>query len=145
MLALTRNSNSLSPWRSFADLHREFFNAFRDFEEHEFGRNYPSTRIDADEEKISMQTCLPGFTPEEIDIQYMNDCVTISAEHNEEKDQKDDKKVRFERHSGSYKETYRLGAKIDFDKAKATYKNGVLYLDLPKAESEKPRRIAIGK
>ena len=129
MLALTRNSNSLSPWRSFADLHREFFNAFRDFEEHEFGRNYPSTRIDADEEKISMQTCLPGFSPEEIDIQYMNDCVTISAEHHEEKDQKDDKKVRFERHSGSYKETYRLGAKIDFDKA----------------ESEKPRRIAIGK
>ncbi len=143
MLALTRNHNSLSPWGSFADLHREFFNAFRDFEEHEFGRNYPTTQINADENEIKMQACLPGFDPNEIDIQYMNDCITIAATHENKTDHKDDKMLRYERRNDNYKETYRLGTKIDFEKADAKYKNGILYLTLPKAESEKPRKIAI--
>lgn len=143
MLALTRNNGNFPSWRNLSELHRDFFDAFRDFDEYWSKRSYPATQISTDENTIRMTMCLPGYEPGEIDIQYLNECITISAARDRKQEEEYGKALRSERFHGEFKETYRLGAKIEFNKAKATYKNGMLELELPKAESEKPRKISV--
>lgn len=143
MFALTRNNNRLSPWTSLADLHREFFDTFKDFEDMWAKRSYPAPQIESNDKEIKLTACLPGFDSKEIDIQLLNDYLTISAKHTDSKEEKKKNYLRSERFCGEYKESFKLGTKIDFGKAKANYKNGILDLTLPKAESEKPKKISI--
>jgi HSP20 family protein len=57
---------------------------------------------------------------------------------------KEEQYHRRERSYGSFQRTFMLPATVDPEKVTATYKNGVLELRLPKRETAKPKRIAIG-
>ncbi|MDD3118969.1 MAG: Hsp20/alpha crystallin family protein [Victivallales bacterium] len=144
MFGLTKANNNLFPWKSFDDLHREFFDAFRGFDEFMPRRNYPETQVESTDTEIKLRACLPGYEADEIDIQILNDFITISAAHKEEKETGADRALRTERFTGEFKETFKLGARIDRSKATASYKNGILELTLPKLESEKPHKILVG-
>ena len=50
---------------------------------------------------------------------------------------------RRERQSGSFRRAFELPAEVDFEHAKATHKNGILTLTLPKSTAAKPRQITI--
>ena len=143
MFGLTKANNNLFPWKSFDDLHREFFDAFRGFDEFMPQRSYPETQIESTDTEIKLRACLPGYDAKEIDIQMLNDFITISASHQEEKESKEGRAIREERFAGEFKETFKLGARIDREKAKASYQNGILELTLPKLETEKPRKILV--
>ena len=143
MLGLTRANNNLFPWKSFDDLHREFFDAFKGFDEVATQRSYPETQIESNDNEIKLRACLPGYDANEIDIQMINDFITISAKRQSDQETKDGRMIRSERFAGEYKETFKLGTRINLEKANASYKNGILELTLPKSESEKPRKIQI--
>jgi len=143
MFGLTKANNNLFPWKSFDDLHREFFDAFKGFDEFMSQRSYPETQIESNDNEIKLRACLPGYNAEEIDIQMLNDFITISASRHEDKENKDGRMIRTERFAGEFKETFKLGTRINLEKAQASYKNGILELTLPKLESEKPKRIQI--
>ena len=76
---------------------------------------------------------------EDIKLDLNGDYLTISAEHNEEKEEKDEKRnyVRKERRYGSYSRSFNV-ANIDTDHIAASYENGVLTLDLPKRTETAP-------
>ena len=98
------------------------------------------------EKSYELQAELPGFNKEDISIDLKNDTLTISATHNENKDEKgeDGKYIRRERRSSSYQRSFHVEG-LKPEDIIAQYRNGVLTVDLPKKEAipEKDEAIRI--
>jgi len=87
---------------------------------------------------------LPGVKKEDIDVAVENGVLTINAETRSETEEKEgDRVIRQERRYGKYVRSLRLGKAVDEKKVKATYKDGILELVLPKAEEVKPKKISV--
>jgi HSP20 family protein len=67
----------------------------------------------------------------------------IKGEKKEEKEEKEESRYYMERTYGSFSRSVSLPSRIQEDKIKASYKDGVLYIDLPRAEEEKPKEIKV--
>ena len=80
---------------------------------------------------------LPGMKKEDINLDYTNSYLTISAQRNEEKNESDEKGnyLRRERHFGSMSRSFYID-NIDETKIHAEFKDGILKVDLPKSEVE---------
>lgn len=121
-------------------------NAFFDSDEKSLSDTVaPRVDLKQDEDKISIKMTIPGVDPENIQISVADNVLTVKAEVEENKEETDEKSVyqiREHRWSSFYREIS-LPAEVEADKAKADYKNGVLKLELPKAEIVKPKVISI--
>lgn len=83
---------------------------------------------------------LPGFKKEDIKAELKDGYLTIAANHEENKDEKDEngKFVRRERYTGSCRRTFYVGDNIKQEDIKAGFENGVLQLQFPK---EAPKAV----
>ncbi len=121
----------------------DIFNAFNDFEKNFFGGSMPvntcRTDIRDEGEKYVMEAELPGFTKEDIKLDINGSYLVLTAEHKNEKDEKDDKGkyIRKERSYGSYTRSFDITG-VDTENISAEYKDGILKIDLPKKASEEP-------
>ena len=81
----------------------------------------------------------PGFKKEEISVDLKNGYLNVSAQHSENKDEKDEKGnyIRRERYVGSYARSFYVGDAITPEDVHAKYEDGVLKLDVPKKEPQK--------
>ncbi len=119
------------------------FNIFNDMDSGFFGDSMPvnacRTDIKDEGDKYVMESELPGFEKEDINIDIKDDYLTISAEHTANDEQKDDKGnyIRRERTFGSYKRSFGI-SDVESDAISAEYKNGVLKIELPKKKVEEP-------
>ena len=106
-------------------------------------RGLPLDVLDAGDH-LMVRASLPGCEREKVEIQFQKDTLTLKAVLNEQPAPEEGTRwlVR-ERWTGEVTRTVNLTVPIDADKAKATFKDGVLTLILPKAESVKPRSIPI--
>lgn len=125
------------------------FNVFDNFERGFFGNNSISafrTDIRDEGDKFVLEAELPGFQKEDIHLGLKDGILTISASHNETNDEKDKKGnyIRRERRYGSFTRSFDVSG-IQEDQISAAYKDGVLELDLPKAQPAAPvsRQIEI--
>lgn len=86
---------------------------------------------------------LPGLKKDDIDVTVQDGVLTINAETRQEhKDEQAGRVIRQERRYGRFVRSMRLG-QIDEQQIRASYKDGVLELVLPKAAEAKPRRIDV--
>ncbi len=121
----------------------DIFNAFNDFEKNFFGGSMPvntcKTDIRDEGEKYVMEAELPGFTKEDIKLDINGSYLVLTAEHKNEKDEKEDKGkyIRRERSYGSYTRSFDITG-VDTENISAEYKDGILKIDLPKKASEEP-------
>lgn len=142
----------------FLSLHREvnrlFDDAFRGFGLSEFGRfpslgggslggGWPNVEIADTDKELRVIAEVPGLDEKDIEILLEDGALTLRGEKKSETEDRDRQFSerfygRFERHIG-------LGSEIDQDKVKASFKNGVLTVTLPKTEraQSKAKRIAI--
>ncbi|HSB65476.1 MAG TPA: Hsp20/alpha crystallin family protein [Anaerolineales bacterium] len=90
-----------------------------------------------------VKASVPGIHPDDLDISYSDDTLTIKGEIKEDKETKEDQFHLRERRYGSFMRSIALPTKIKGDEIQASYQNGVVTLRLPKAEEVKPKRIAI--
>lgn len=124
---------------------RFFDDDFRPFSLLSSGYNGPSLPLDvtADADQVTIEAALPGIKPEDVDITVENGTVTISGKTADERSAEEGSYVLQEIRRGSFSRTVALPNGLEPDKARATFENGILRLEIPKAEQLKPRQIKI--
>lgn len=122
------------------DLWREpFRDPFRRFEDTFGALSKLSPRADLKEtdKSVVITAEMPGVTESDIDVSVSDGRLTIRAEKKEETRKDEDNYHLSERHYGSVLRTFALPETADQDKATATFKDGVLTIDVPKKPSAK--------
>jgi HSP20 family protein len=90
-----------------------------------------------------VKASLPGVKPEDIDITFDNNVLTIKGEIKTE-DEIDEARYHLrERRFGSFTRSFSLPTNIKADAIQASFNDGVLTMTLPKAEEAKPKRIPV--
>ena len=86
---------------------------------------------------------VPGINPDELDITMEEDVLTIKGEVKATEEIESDQYHVRERRLGNFSRNIRFPAEVDVDGIAAAYENGVLTLNVPKAEEVKPKRITV--
>jgi HSP20 family protein len=86
---------------------------------------------------------LPGIREKEVAVSITGDVLTVKGERKLERDLKDEGYHRLERVYGRFERSVPLPMPVQADKVKATYRDGVLEIRLPKVEEVKPKEIKI--
>jgi HSP20 family protein len=94
-------------------------------------------------DEFIVKASVPGINPDDLDISYADDTLTIKGEIKSDDEVKENEYHLRERRYGSFSRSISLPTKIKGDAIEASYQNGVISLRLPKAEEVKPKRIAI--
>lgn len=103
----------------------------------------PSVDISEDDNSYIVSADLPGLTKKEISINVKDNLLTITGERKSAKKDKDDSYYRMERRYGTFSRSFHLPDEVLEEKITASFKNGVLTIDIPKAEVTKPKEIEI--
>jgi len=102
----------------------------------------PLDVIETDDGYI-VKASLPGVNPEDIDITFSDNILTIQGEIKEDVEEEQGRYLLRERRFGLFQRSIALPERVDADKIEATYEDGVLVLFIPKVEEIKPKRISI--
>ena len=143
MLTLSRKNN-LTP--SIAD---EFFKPWNDWFDNRLSKKLlvPAINIAETDKGFSIDVAAPGLKKADFSISLDNNILTISAESEKSKEEKDDNNyTRQEYNYSSFSRSLTLPENIDEDKITATYDGGVLKLSVPKkagAETAAAKKITI--
>jgi HSP20 family protein len=109
----------------------------------EMGVIVPNIEMYDKKDKIVVKAELPGVTKEDIDLTITKDSLTLKGEAKREEEIKEEDYYVCERSYGSFTRTIALPVEVDSEKAKASFKSGVLEITLPKKEEAKPKEIKI--
>ena len=93
--------------------------------------------------EVVVQAELPGVSKDDLEITLSDSDVTIRASTRREEKEEKENYYRCEISRGEFVRTVALPAEVDGDNVKASFKNGVLELTLPKVESSKRRKITV--
>lgn len=149
MTLMRRNQRAWDPFRELETLQNEMSRLFDlslskrgngDFFE---GNWSPAVDIQDARDSIIVKADLPGLNKEDIQVSVEDGQLILKGEKKEERKTEEKGYVRMERTCGAFYRAISLPASIESDKVKATYKNGVLELVLPKKEEAKPKQIAV--
>jgi HSP20 family protein len=105
--------------------------------------SFPAMNIWAAEDSAMVTAEIPGVSKDDLDINVTGDTLTISGVRNQDELPEGVQYHRQERTYGEFNRSIQLPYTVDVNKVKATFKNGVLTVDLPRVEAEKPKKIAV--
>lgn len=128
----------------------DFFAPFRGFFDNDFFPDimnvHGNFRVDLKEtnDNYEIEADLPGVRKEDIDIDFDNNYLTISAKRDDSIEEKSENYIRRERHYGEFKRSFYVDD-VDEEKVQASFNNGVLKVILPKLNkgTRKGRKIDI--
>jgi len=103
----------------------------------------PALDLYEDKDNLVVKAELPGLKKEEIDISFHDGALHITGERKHEEENREAETYRSERFYGRFHRTLTLPKAVDVDKVKASYKDGILTVMLPKSEEAKPKQIAV--
>lgn len=115
---LTRTSNLLSGWTPALDVYE-------------------------DKDSYTIKAELPGMKKEEIEVSLHDGTLSLSGERKAEAKVEEGETYRSERYFGRFQRSVALPSAVATDKVKASYKDGVLTVTLPKAEEAKRKQIDV--
>ncbi len=103
----------------------------------------PRVDILEDEKEYKIKIEVPEVKKEDIKVTAEGGNLTVQGERKQEKEEKNKKFHRVERHYGSFSRSFRLPDNVDATKIEAAFKDGLLNLKIPKIEKSKPSEIEI--
>jgi HSP20 family protein len=158
--AKEKETKAVTPWRPFMDLtrwERDMDRMMEDFfgrrmrpwwPERWFGREeleLKAPAVDVYEEKddIVVKAELPGMAKEDVEVNLTDSMLTIKGQKKKEEEIKEENYYRSERSYGSFLRTLELPREVQPDKVKASFKNGILEVRMPKTEEAKTKEIKV--
>ncbi len=139
------------PLRDMVSIQDEMNKLFDDF----FGRTptrwfqpeeglwTPTVDVSETKDNIVLSAEIPGLNKEDIKLSVQDNVLSLSGEKKQEKEEKDANYHRLERSYGSFCRSFTLPTPVQPDKVKASYKDGILKVTLPKTDEVKPKEIPI--
>jgi HSP20 family protein len=122
----------------------EFFNGdiFPRFFEVESRHTMPAVNIVEGKEDYRIEVAAPGLGKDDFRINLENNILTVSSEKEEKVEEKDEKVMRKEFNYYSFCRSFSLPQTVNSEKIKATHKDGILNIIVPKRDEakEKPAR-----
>jgi HSP20 family protein len=104
---------------------------------------FPPVNVWMNGDRTIVTSELPGVEAKDVNISVVGKSVTLRGSRATEDECEGDCRHRRERWSGAFARTVELPYAIDQDNVEASFSRGVLKLTLPRAEADKPRKIAI--
>jgi HSP20 family protein len=104
---------------------------------------FPLLNAYDDKDNLVISAELPGFTKDQVNITYSEGALTITGKLPALDKVKNMTAIRQERIQGEFEKTLRIPGKVDQAKLRATFKDGILTITLPKCEEAKPKTIAV--
>jgi HSP20 family protein len=86
---------------------------------------------------------VPGMTEKDINVSITGDMLNVKGERRYQNEQKEESYHRLERAYGKFERTVQLPVAVQPDKVRATYREGLLTITLPKAEEVKSKEIKV--
>ena len=103
----------------------------------------PNVDIFENKENLVLEADLPGLSREDFDLSIENNVITLKGERKFEKKAEGDNYHRVERSYGAFTRSFTLPQTVSAEGATAEFKNGILYVSLPKREETKARKIEV--
>ena len=130
-----------SPFPGLVSLHEEFdrlFNGGGTGTAH-----LPAVDVTSNQEGLAVSAEFPGLKPAEIDVAVDDGVLTLTASRQEEKEKDGDTWHRRERRSGRFVRRIRLPFGVDAEAVDASFRDGLLTVNLPRAAEERGRKIEV--
>ncbi len=140
---------SLSTWNPFEELagfRRLFDEPFAGFlrdGDLTVGEWKPRMDVVETKEGITLKVDVPGVKQEDLNIALEDNLLSVKGERKHESEVNEEGYSRFERSYGSFQRSVVLPSTVDANGVKATYKDGVLEIQLPKKEEARPKAIKV--
>jgi HSP20 family protein len=137
---------ALTRWEPFAELGElrsrfdRMFEQLIDGGEREW---MPAIDVERDDGNLVVRADVPGIKPDEVKIEIDNDILTVSGQHEERKETKDNHFLRPHLRYGSFSRSLALPAGVDAKKIKAKTHDGVVEVTVPLPKETKKETITI--
>lgn len=150
---MANGTRSVAQWTPFQDVLtlREAMNQL--FEEsvvrpNQSGRSsserfVPAVDLSETDNAYIVEASVPGMKAEDLNITVENNVLYISGEIRQEKKTEEQNYHHVERRFGRFQRSLTLPNTVKFDEISASLNNGVLHLEIPKADEVKPRQISV--
>ena len=104
---------------------------------------FPKVNILDDGEKYRVHVIAPGLEADSVKVTAQKNRLEFSGQIRSEKLTEEEKFHRTERSVGNFQRSFRLPTDVDVEHITAEYKDGILNIDVPKAEESRPRSIQV--
>ncbi len=141
MLDIIPMTGSLLPGGGFFESFFEDLNLAPIFGERQ--KWVPAFDITENDKEYLVTAELPGINVKDLEVTLSDNILSIKGEKKHENEDKGADYHRVERSYGSFHRSFHIPEKIFMDKIDAAYKDGILKLTLPKAESAKAKKIDV--
>jgi len=142
---LYRRSSTPSLWSEMERLQQEMDSLFGNFNpgHFEIGPTFPPLNIYTNDQAEIITAEMPGFRPENIEINVVGETLTISGERQEKDVEAKAEYHRQERSYGKFTRSIELLFPVEADKVDAAFENGILRIHMPRAEADRPKKISV--
>ncbi len=107
------------------------------------GRLLPAVDIAEDDDQYVVTLEVPGARREDVTVELHDNVLTVRGEKKSEREGKKEQSRWVERSYGSFSRSFTLPSNGDPDRVKASFKDGILTIEIGKAEEAKPKVISI--
>jgi HSP20 family protein len=94
-------------------------------------------------DELVIKADLPGMSEKDVQVSITGDLLSLKGQRMEAKDLKPEQYFRAERRAGRVERVFQLPIPVQADKVRASYREGVLTVTLPKVDAVKPKEIKI--
>jgi HSP20 family protein len=103
----------------------------------------PAVDVEETPEGFTLRMDLPGVSQKDVKVSVLGDAVTIRGERRADTQASGSNLLRVERRFGSFERTFTLGTPVRADQVRAIVQDGVLEVQVPKAETARTREIEV--
>jgi len=103
----------------------------------------PPVDVQETEDAYLFTAELPGMSKDDVSITLEDNLLTLSGERSLKEKEEGENFHRVERAYGSFARSFSLPTQVDSTKVEASFKDGLLTIEIAKAELAKPRKIEI--
>ncbi|RMD46834.1 MAG: Hsp20/alpha crystallin family protein [Aquificota bacterium] len=138
-----------NPFRELARIEQELNKVFNEFlpagrtESVQVQTWNPRVDVYEKDDKLIVEAEIPGAKKEDIEVKIKDNAIVVKGEVKKEEEKKEENYYRSERFYGKFERVIPLPVEVKAEEAKATFEDGILKLEIPKATTEKEVKIEV--